>query len=235
MTEFDGFSTLEFLNHANSAFSNEKLCEWTQAQVNEYKTLLSAFEQSNGRKSTATRAEKGQALEEIASFLINNCGPLFTVDRNIRTCTNEIDNLMKLTSAGKLLQKIGILPSYYTNFIGECKNYSATVGVTYIGKFCSLMLTTSCNLGILFSYHGVTGHGWNDGSGLIRKFYLHKENPSDRYCIIDFNIKDFRSVLQGNNILQIIDDKISSLKFDTDYSTSLSTHPAESDFLAITN
>ena len=228
MTDFTGFSTLEFLEHANSMFSNEKLCEWTQSQVNEYKALLVAFEQSNGRKSTATRAEKGQALEEIASFLINNCGHIFVVDRNIRTCTNEIDNLMKLTPSGRILQTAGILPPYYANFIGECKNHGTAIGVTYIGKFCSLMLTTRSNLGILFSYHGVTGSGWNDGSGLIRKFYLHKEKLLDRYCIIDFNILDFRSILQGKNFLQIIDDKISSLKFDTDYSQNLSAHPAES-------
>ena len=35
-----------------------------------------------------------------------------------------------------------------------------------------------------------------------------------------------RSIMQ--NFLQIIDDKISSLKFDTDYSSKLSKHPAES-------
>ncbi len=228
MSDFTGFSTLEFLEHANSEFSNEKLCEWTQSQVNEYRTLLATFEQSNGRKSTATKLEKGRALEEIATFLINNCGHLFVVDRNIRTCTNEIDNLMKLTPSGRILQTSGILPSYYANFIGECKNHGTTIGVTYIGKFCSLMLTTRSNLGILFSYHGVTGRGWSNGSGLIRKFYLHKENLSDRYCIIDFNIGDFRAILQGKNFLQIIDDKVISLKLDTDYSSNLSAHPAES-------
>ncbi len=139
-----------------------------------------------------------------------------------------IDNLMKLTAAGKALQRNGILSAYYTNFIGECKNYNKKVGVTYVGKFCSLMLTTGCTLGILFSYHGITGHSWSDGNGLIRKFYLHKELPSARYCLIDFNIKDFHAILHGANFLQIIDDKISSLKFDTDYSSELSRHPAES-------
>ena len=34
--------------------------------------------------------------------------------------------------------------------------------------------------------------------------------------------------IHGANFLQIIDDKISSLKFDTDYSSELSRHPAES-------
>lgn len=118
MTDIAGFSTLEYLAHINASFSNEKLCEWTQNQRIEYKTLLDALEQSNGTNSCATKEEKGRSLEEIASFLLNNCGHIFDVDRNIRTCTNEIDNLMKLTAAGKALQRNGILSAYYTNFIG---------------------------------------------------------------------------------------------------------------------
>ena len=85
MTDIAGFSTLEYLAHINASFSNEKLCEWTQNQRIEYKTLLDALEQSNGTNSCATKEEKGRSLEEIASFLLNNCGHIFDVDRNIRT------------------------------------------------------------------------------------------------------------------------------------------------------
>lgn len=45
MTDIAGFSTLEYLAHINASFSNEKLCEWTQNQRIEYKTLLDALEQ----------------------------------------------------------------------------------------------------------------------------------------------------------------------------------------------
>lgn len=44
MTDIAGFSTLEYLAHINASFSNEKLCEWTQNQRIEYKTLLDALE-----------------------------------------------------------------------------------------------------------------------------------------------------------------------------------------------
>ena len=98
MTDIAGFSTLEYLAHINASFSNEKLCEWTQNQRIEYKTLLDALEQSNGTNSCATKEEKGRSLEEIASFLLNNCGHIFDVDRNIRTCTNEIDKFLVLAA-----------------------------------------------------------------------------------------------------------------------------------------
>ena len=68
MTDIAGFSTLEYLAHINASFSNEKLCEWTQNQRIEYKTLLDALEQSNGTNSCATKEEKGRSLEEIASY-----------------------------------------------------------------------------------------------------------------------------------------------------------------------
>ena len=79
----------------------------------------------------------------------------------------------------------------------------------------------------MFSYHGVSGLGWNYGAGLIKKFYLHKEKLDERFCIIDFSYKDFLSIYNGNNLLDIVEAKICSLQFDTDYSHYLSKHPAE--------
>ena len=58
-------------------------------------------------------------------------------------------------------------------------------------------------------------------------FYLHKEKLEERYCIIDFSYKEFESILKEENLLEIIDEQIKSLQFDTDYSCHLSKHPAE--------
>lgn len=66
------------------------------------------------------------------------------------------------------------------------------------------------------------------GAGLIKKFYLHKEHQNERYCILDFNIKDFKKIAKGENMLQLMSEKLLSLQLDTDYSTYLSKHPAES-------
>ena len=106
------------------------------------------------------------------------------------TNTNEIDIVCELTPKGQILFSHNLLPIRQNVFLGECKNYNRTVGVTYVGKFACLMLTTAYKLGILFSYHGVTGKKWGDAQGLIRKFYLSRENIEDRYVIIDFTIDD---------------------------------------------
>lgn len=223
-----GFFAINFLSHLNTDFSYAKICQWTQEQYKQYSLLLSEFERCNGKNSNVSMADKGKSLEILVTFLLNNCGNIFKVYQNIHSCTNEIDNLMQLTPAGRYLSSNGLLPQYYCNFISECKNYHGRVGVTYVGKFCSLMMATACKLGVLFSYHGVTGNKWEAGSGLIKKFYLHKENIDERYCLIDFEINDFHAILKGENFLQIVENKISALQFDTEYKSMLTPHPAES-------
>jgi len=221
------FDVVNLLLNINDSLSYEAICRWTKYQKKQYVKLLNHFALVNKdiECSNSTK-EKGDALEKLVAFLIDNCGRIFEVDRDVRTGTNEIDAIMKLTPAGKILCKDGIISPKYENFISECKNYKAAVNVTYVGKFCSLMLTTGCKLGIMFSYKGVTGTKWNAASGLIKKFYMSKENLSDRYCLIDFNYNDFNKVKDGDNLLNIIDKKIKDLQFDTDYSKRLTEHPA---------
>ena len=182
--------------------------------------------------SNASTKEKGNALENIASFIIKSSN-IFDVYNNIRTSTNELDQLVKTNTNGKVLLSNGIIDKRLKNFIGECKNYKDKVSVTYVGKVCSLLSTTQNKICILFSYYGVSGKNWEDASGLIRKFYLSKEKEEERFCVIDFNINDFVSIQKGNNILQIVEDKMLALQNDTNYISLLSSHESEQQILEL--
>lgn len=216
---------LEVLKQLPDELSFEKICEMSAEQMETYKRLLMQFKKANG--TNASDQEKGKALEELVSYLLKVSGEIFRVDRNLRTTTNEIDQMVTLKVNGKVLLKHNIINSRFDCFLCECKNYSKSVDVTYTGKFCSLMLTNNVKLGILFSYYGVSGMGWSNSSGLIKKFYLHKEKVEDRYCIINFSLKEFESILEGKNFLQIVEEQLISLQVDTDYSRYLAKHPAE--------
>lgn len=199
---------------------------------NHFKFLLEKFKQLHDISPTDNAPKnlhnlKGEALENLVSYLLTISGNIFNVDRNLRTSTNEIDQIVTLTPQGKVLLTYHLIDPKLDTFLGECKNYDKAVSVTYIGKFCSLLLTNNIKIGILFSYYGTSGTGWSNGAGLIKKFYLHKEKLEDKYCIIDFSIKEFEAILNGKNLLQIIDEQLKSLQFDTDYSRYLSKHPAE--------
>ncbi|MEY8339390.1 hypothetical protein AALB16_15460 [Lachnospiraceae bacterium 62-35] len=224
---------LNILAAAGQSLSSQQICKLSDRQKNEYKLLLDEFERLNKISKNSPDALsnlhnlKGAALEDLVKYLLKISGSIFKVDYNLRTSTNEIDDLITLTTTGKILLGHNLINKRFDNFLGECKNYHKFVGVTYIGKFCSLLLTNNVKLGILFSYHGISGNGWSNGSGLVKKFYLHKENLDERFCIIDFSYKDFKSIYEGKNLLEIIEEQLCSLQFDTDYSRHISKHPAE--------
>lgn len=214
------------LNNCNIDYANGKICEFTQEQKDHYELLLNDLEREQASKTSSTK-DKGAALENLVNYLLQRSGDLFEVYNDVRTNTNEIDQIIKLKVKGRMLRSLGVLDERYDEFICECKNYKNRVGVTYVGKFCSLMNSCNIKFGVLFSYRGVTGSGWKDSSGLIKKIYMKSNVNENPTTIIDFNIEDFKSIRDGNNFLDIIETKIMKLKYDTNFETLIQPHPAE--------
>lgn len=214
------------LNNCNIDYANGKICEFTQEQKDHYELLLNDLEREQASKTSSTK-DKGAALENLVNYLLQCSGDLFEVYNDVRTNTNEIDQIIKLKVKGRMLRSLGVLDERYGEFICECKNYKNRVGVTYVGKFCSLMNSCNIKFGVLFSYRGVTGSGWKDSSGLIKKIYMKSNVNENPTTIIDFNIEDFKSIRDGNNFLDIIETKIMKLKYDTNFETLIQPHPAE--------
>ena len=229
----DEMTILKVLESLNSELSYEMICKISDEQKAIYHEKLDLFLKYNSMKISDAGTPrnvnilKGRSLEDLASYLLKISGGLFIVKQNLRTSTNEIDQVFIPTTKAKILIANGIISKHYDLFLGECKNYNKAVDVTYIGKFCSLLLTNQIKLGIMFSYYGISGKGWSNGSGLVKKFYLHKEREEDRFCIIDFSKDDFIAIDSGSNFLQIIENKLLALRVDTDYSGFISKHPAE--------
>lgn len=222
----DELCLAELMDRIGSLFSSQELCKLSPEQKLHYEELLERFEEVNTRRSSAD--EKGKALEELATYLLQISGNIFKVIRNVRTNSNEIDQFITLNEKGLALCSAGLISSRFRNFLGECKNYRSKVGVTYVGKFYSLLQTTSITTGILFSYHGITGQNWNDASGLVKKIYLQRECESNRTVIINFDRRDFVAISNGQNFLDIIDSKLCALQLDTSINSYISAHPAES-------
>lgn len=217
---------LDKLKDVNSIYVYSKICELNKEQLAQYQILLDDFKKINS-SDKATTTQKGNSLERLVRYFLKVSGDLFELRPNLHTCTNEIDIFVTLKAKGKFLHSSKIINKRFDKFLVECKNYKKSISVTYVGKFCSLLLTTTTKLGILFSYRGFTGSGWGSASGLSKKFYLHKENEEDRYCVIDFCLDDFERILRGENFLSIVDAKIEALSLDTDFRKFLSEHPAE--------
>ncbi len=229
-----GFNADEYFKSIeNKKRAFQFLTKMTSDDLEDYKRLLSNFEELNKKTKTQKAAQengsssydKGKSLEELVTFLLEKTG-LFEVHTNIRTHTNEIDQLLELSFQGQhFLEHLPFKDPYY---LSECKNYNKKIDVTWVGKFYSLLNTSRTRYGIIFSYHGLTGENWGYATGLTKKIFLLKEKVEERFFILDFNITDFKKIAEGVTFLQLLESKIKSLIFDTDFEQFLKEkHPAE--------
>ncbi len=165
--------------------------------------------------------EKGDALENLISLLFQD--KFFSKKQNIKTNTNEIDLLLSLTNEAKLYKTIGIIPTWFPSdyILLECKNYSDKIGVTYIGKFATLMKTHISELGIFVSTKGITGentgkYSWNDASGLVKKINLKYSESTKPIYIIPINLQQIEENLDKHkgNIFELLAEN--KMKIDLD-------------------
>lgn len=228
MTNKPGFTPKELLLKIFDT-KEKQYKEITRLDENEqveYQKKLNALTDIHNQSANTDTKKKGEVLEDIVGFLLKKSS-VFEVHQNLRNSTNEIDQLLILNAKGKVFRKEGILDLPGEHFLSECKNYQGKIGVTWVGKFYSLLESTNTQFGLLFSFYGVTGQNWRDASGLIKKLYLKREDLKKKVYIISINIDDFNSISEGHSLLEIIDGKIKSLKFDTDLSRFIEKHPAE--------
>ncbi|MCI5499358.1 MAG: hypothetical protein MR419_07525 [Clostridiales bacterium] len=169
-----------------------------------------------------SRYSKGELLEQLMDTLFSNT--LFHNLRNCRTSTNEIDILVEWSTNARLADINRVFPCFGDTFICECKNYTAPVGVTYIGKFISLLITLSTSLGIMVAWNGITGrNSWTDSEGLIKKIALKKD-----IFIIVLQKDDLKRIYdQEIDILSLVSEKYTALKCDIDYTQFITKHEAE--------
>ncbi|WP_106769085.1 acetylglutamate semialdehyde dehydrogenase [Paenibacillus faecalis] len=212
-----------------SQFADEKkrfreITRLDEKDEHEYKVLLEKLITLHEGSGKASTADKGRALENLVTFLLEKSS-IFDVYDNIRNTTNEIDQLLELNHIGKRLKDFITLPGEM--FLSECKNYNKKISVTWVGKFYTLLASNQSKIGLLFSYYGLSGSNWSSATGLTRKIFLLKEKLEDRTYIIDININDFKAIEQGESLLEIIDLKMKALRIQTNFDKFLKEkHPA---------
>ena len=160
LLEENGYSIYDYLRETGAYSSSlMNLSSETQEEFNNYYDQLIV--------GVSGKREKGELLEKLTSSLFNN--DLFCIRRNCRTSTNEIDVLVDWSKQARICGLNSAYPFLGELVLCECKNYEKSIGVTYIGKFASLLSATSTSTGIMVSWEGVSGQKWSYGSGLIKK------------------------------------------------------------------
>jgi len=198
---------------------NREFLKFNERELTEYNLLLQHFEATNGSTKTST-TDKGKSLEDIVTFIFEK-SIIFEIYKNVKTSSNEIDLLIRLNQKGKYLKAQGLV-DFRDDLLSECKNYNKKIDVTWVGKFYSLLNATNNNLGIIFSYKGLSGDSWKFASGLTKKFYLHSN-----HLILDFNIDDFTLLKENHSLVDLLNNKIFQLQNDTNIALEISDHPAQ--------
>ena len=215
------------------------LVQWTDEEKKDFKILIDELD----KPSPNTKAH-GDKLEKIVEFIFNKTF-FFEIYRNVHTVTNEIDDVITISNKGKqalhecnLSRDLLEIPTDI--FIGECKNYSEPLGVTYVGKFYSLMKSVNVSFGIIFTQHGLTGSskGFKDAYGLanILKMVEELRNPDTKFYIITFTKEDYIKMIEGTTFFEIVKAKKLELKLHSDYNSFLSKcdkHKAENEIKLI--
>lgn len=213
--EENGYSIHDYLREIGAYSSSlMNLSSEAQKKFNSYYDQLIA--------GVEGKREKGELLEKLTSSLFNS--DLFCVLRNCRTSTNEIDVLVDWSKRARTCGLNSAYPFLGELVLCECKNYESRIGVTYIGKFASLLSVAKISTGIMVSWEGISGQKWSYGSGLIKKLALAEQK---NILVIDKN--DLKQIRDGtSNLLKILYEKHLSLITDIDYHKYIHSHEAES-------
>ncbi len=224
----------------------EVFYEYTNLKGNNlerYKSKLKELKEISFEKSDDPHrrgeisAEKGACLEELVRILIDGTGVLNRFC-NVGTATNEIDFIVaKNYKAERLQEKISEklgksvekMLKFGEYFLAECKNHHKKVSATWVGKFYTLnkICGKSSNIGVFFSYHGISGkkENWTDGHGLIKIL-----NSTCGFSIIEFNIEDFEAIANGENFFRLFNKKLLELNIGADLSMYNIPHDNSEEF-----
>ncbi len=216
----------------------DEFIRWTDKDKREFEELLTKLK-SPFDKATETTKEKGDRLEKVVEFIIQKSFFL-EIFKNIHTETNEIDEVIVFSNRGKqALHSFNIsrelIPIEENIMLGECKNYSTNLGVTYVGKFYSLMTVSGVSFGILFTQNGLTGdaEGYKDAYGLTKVLRMIEKSrePGKEFFILTFTLEDYEKLLQGYTFFELIKAKRLEMQFASDYNNFISDnrHDAENE------
>ncbi len=200
-----------------------ELTSWTDTDKKEYSLLLKELKRpfDNGGESAK---EKGERLENLVAFIIKK-SYFFEIYRNVHTGTNEIDEVITLSAAGKQALYFynisrDLLEIDLDIALGECKNYDAPIGVTYVGKFYSLMVSTGVIFGIIFTQKGLSGseNEYHDSYGLTKVLRIIEKYQNNRdLTILTFTMEDYEKMEKGVSFYELIKAKKLALQLSSKY------------------
>jgi hypothetical protein len=149
------------------------------------------------------RDRTGQALEYLAQYLFSVI-PGCRTKLRARTHSTELDVLCSLNG----------LPSDFRSLLGryvvcECKNWRTAADVTTVGKFASVLRSSRCRLGVLFSRNGLSG-AQRSIAATRDQFRFAQQG----IYILVVSEPELLNIVRGQSLLALLRQKYEQLRFD---------------------
>src|SRR5579862_5550176 len=216
-----GISHEEFNGYAASAYgawrrdeSNARFPEWVLQELDQ-KWLATYPSTTESALYVANRAYvqsllsqlgggDGEAMERLAHYLLS-CVPGFRARRRVRTHSTDYDVICAVE--GPMFDFRSDLGGY---FLCECKDWAEPANVTAVLKFSSVLKSSKCHFGIMFSKNGVSGQDNNkDAEREILK--LHQQDSTTILVVSESELNDVSS---GGNFFSLLRDKYEQIRLD---------------------
>ncbi|WP_143318433.1 hypothetical protein [Clostridium sp. HBUAS56017] len=202
------FDVFEELNENDPKLLTKVLQKRSGVKLNEFNILYDEFIKmhENPKNYIGVKPKtKGNILEEIIKMITIHT-KIFDLYENVSSNSNEYDIILKPSEFAEKTYN-AIPPIVYQPIICECKNYTKTIDVTWIGKLYSLLSLSRIKVGIIFSYEGITGEkSWEDARGLVKKIFL-----KDDIAIIDIGKNELQKIKDGQRFYDVVQKKYDNL------------------------
>jgi hypothetical protein len=155
------------------------------------------------KSSNATTKDKGDKLEHLVAFLWQACENVFTLIGSRLTIAGQIDGIVEVKSTDLIILGWG------QHIVYECKNWNSRPGLEEVAVLLFKMLLVDARVGIMFSHEGITEPKgpYLNAKGVITLAHWKLER-----VIFDFDQRDFESIREGENFIEILNEKYRNVK-----------------------
>ena len=180
------------LNNRNAYLANisekEFFCNISNIEETKAQDLIENMFNSNNAKNTK---QKGDSLETLVNYLLNNSGMFQRLVPNINFNYCQVDHygVFKPEVWGMLFGAHKDFKNETNAFLGESKRYGQTLGVTYVLKFECVKHLRDIKFGVYFTRQGITGKYYSDAQAVIKRLY-----DKDKQFSIVFKDEDWNKV-----------------------------------------
>jgi len=144
---------------------------------------------------------KRKSMEDLAQYLFSSIEGLY-VKPSTRAGPYELDGIVTNISPHPFLKTLD------TYIPIECKNWREPIGSSEITQFIGKLSLFKCRFGILLSKEGMKEETVDE----LRKDACRR---SDIYVLV-FDKNDIKSIINGKDIVSLLIDKFTELKFSID-------------------